>query len=183
MSKLFQRKSGFTLIELMIVVAIIGILAAIAIPAFIGYVRRSKTSEVSSNLKNLYEGAITYYSQERVMQGIGATGSNTRCIAPTAAASPATPTDQKQDGMFAGAAGWDELGFNITDPVYYSYSYEATSPGLCGIGAAGMSIYSFRAMGDLDGDGTQSLFELSVGVNAEQEVFRAPGFYITEELE
>jgi type IV pilus assembly protein PilA len=47
---------GFTLVELMIVVAIIGILAAIAIPNFIRFQARSKQSEVKTNLKAIFTG-------------------------------------------------------------------------------------------------------------------------------
>ncbi len=56
-----QRRSryGFTLIELMIVVAIIGILAAIAIPNFVRFQARARQSEVSTNLKSLFTGLRT----------------------------------------------------------------------------------------------------------------------------
>ena len=53
------RNRGFTLIELMIVVAIIGILAAIAIPNFIRFQARARQSEVNTNLKSLFTGLRT----------------------------------------------------------------------------------------------------------------------------
>ncbi len=55
--------AGFTLVELMIVVVILGILAAVAIPAFSRYIKRSKTTEVAGNIAKIYQGQITYYQQ------------------------------------------------------------------------------------------------------------------------
>jgi type IV pilus assembly protein PilA len=59
-----KLKKGFTLIELMIVVAIIGILAAIAIPNFIRFQARSKQSEVKANLKSLFTAERSYYQEK-----------------------------------------------------------------------------------------------------------------------
>ena len=54
-----KKNSGFTLVELMIVVAIIGILAAIAVPAFSKYIKKSRTAEVAEFLNKEWAGSVT----------------------------------------------------------------------------------------------------------------------------
>jgi len=73
--KRLLNKKGFTLVELMIVVAIIGILAAIAIPNFIKFQARSKQSEAKTNLKALFQAEKSYFAERDTysndMQTIG----------------------------------------------------------------------------------------------------------------
>nr|WP_274621963.1 prepilin-type N-terminal cleavage/methylation domain-containing protein [Myxococcus fulvus] len=64
LNRLMKKKGGFTLIELMIVVAIIGILAAIAIPNFIRFQAKSKQSEAKTNLKAIFTAQKAYFGEK-----------------------------------------------------------------------------------------------------------------------
>ena len=139
--KMRTNEKGFTLIELMIVVAIIGILAAIAIPNFLQYQLKAKTAEVKTNLAAIGTNQEAYRAE---------TDNYMACaVAPAAA-----PLPTKQP--WVGNAGYTAIGFTPSGDVYYMYLVAVVA------GAAGVPpTYTATGTGDLDGDGANALFTVT----------------------
>lgn len=69
-----MKKLGFSLVELMIVVAIIGILATLAVPKFQGFQARARQSEAKSNLTQIYTLQMAYHGENDTYVSLPATG-------------------------------------------------------------------------------------------------------------
>jgi len=130
MKRFHARKGGFTLIELMIVVAIIGILAAIAIPNFLRFQLKAKSSEGKTNLAAIRTAEQSYYSEF---------GNYV-----SAAAEPAVGTLTSSKQSFSTNAGFNTLGWSPEGRVYFSY----------GVGSDDGTGFLATAMADIDADGT-----------------------------
>jgi len=148
------RRQGFTLIELMIVVAIIGVLAVVAIPAFSAYVYRSKAAEATTFLGEIKQRQEAYRAEFGRYAGTGAWNWHPGTIPgedPVRWDAPAPP------------ASWNQLGASPDGQVRFQYGFLAGAPGSTPPGGLGYTGNDFwfiaRAQGDLDGDGTQVLFE------------------------
>ena len=139
MKKFHNRKGGFTLIELMIVVAIIGILAAIAIPNFLRFQLKAKTSEGKTNIAAIRTAEESYYSEFGVyvsaLASPPAVGQNSK----TAFSNIANGSD----------AGFDRLGWSPEGWVFFNYTVKAN---------AAFSQWTGSAMADIDADGTYQVW-------------------------
>jgi type IV pilus assembly protein PilA len=166
-----KSKSGFTLIELMIVVAILGILAAVAIVSYRKYALRAKVSEAYGMLGTIrmrqesYRAEFSQYCDVSSSTQDGSSG-----VEPSNGYWPSSaPSPTAVDWYMGLPSAWVQLGARPGGQVYFRYDTIGGNPGIVpsvfgsdlGYGSAPNqdAWWAAHAFGDLDGNGTRSTFE------------------------
>ncbi len=136
-----RRPAGFTLLELMISVAIIGLLAAAAIPNFLHYQANSRRSEAFANVKAIANMETTYFGENDAYFT-----TLTGLPYPDPAAKPSGLLDTtKMAWDAASETAFSGLGWSPEGWVFYSYELV--------VDCNGQPAFTVSAFGDVDGDG------------------------------
>ena len=181
-----RSRRGFTLIELMIVVAIIGILAVLAIYGVSRYLKSAKTAEATNNVGQLGKNAQEAWSREK-MSGVLVLPGGTSAIGQamcltaldTVPAGSAIPKAEKYVSAISewggdNLVGWKCLRYSIDQPQYYMYRYTSA------VGAS----FNAAAFGDLDGNTTSSYFGMDGTVDTTtMQLVLAPAINVANETE
>lgn len=165
-------RSGFTLIELMIAVVIIGVLASVALPTYGRFINESKATEGVTAIGDLYHAAVAYWERPVSGQGLSASAAG-HCVAMDGLAAqmapPFPPVPYKRRADFSTLSIFHDLGFSRADPMYFVIAGGGTGGGFmpgalptqCGSTDADFA-YGFVALCDLNGDGMVGGYSLIV---------------------
>lgn len=142
----------------MLVVCILGFLAATAIPAFTTYLRRSKTAEAVQGVQKMAIGEMDYYGKNQAFLPAGPTN--------------IPPASFRRTGDFTTDPNWNKISFLYADQIYYGYQANVV----------GTNEVDCDAVGDLNGDGITSLFQRIVTVDARGNL-TVGGLFVLDELD